>query len=162
MTAQSSEKESFSNKLNFDSQMHDITLTQFDETGAIKNFITAATMTHFEKQDRMLIDNPVIVMHKPNKQAWTIRAKTGKSINNMERIDLSDDVYIKQPSGPNNTETIIETQALTVYPEKDFAETKAYIVITQPDVKMQSTGMIADFKTKKFTLLKNARGQYAG
>jgi len=146
-----------SNKARFDSKMDDIVITQYSITGAIKDIVKAASLTHFNKNNQILIEKPIITIFKDNKSPWIIKAQNGKSLNKFHQVDLSGDVFIQQKSGPNNKETTIRTSELTVFPSIDLAKTNAEVIITQPNLTIQSKGMVANFKTKNFSLTSNAR-----
>lgn len=134
--------------------------TEFDQTGAIHNQIATSKISHFTTANAYLFDNPQMTFFYANEQPWIISAHKGKSEHGKDKILLWDNVTIQQAPGANNTETLINTNSLTLFPNTKTAETKEPVTIKQGGSVMHAVGAKADFKAGTVKLLSKVGGTY--
>ena len=101
-----------------DFYMNNVIYTKLDAHGVINNQIHATRINHLEINNAYYFENPTMKIFSKDEQPWTINANHGKSEQGKEKIFLWDNVIIKQSPGPNNQNMDIETQSLTIYPDK--------------------------------------------
>jgi lipopolysaccharide export system protein LptC len=78
----------------------------------------------------------------------------------MEKIKFSQHVVIHHPGDVVNAMTTLQTDSLTVFPDKQQAKTDAAITITQPDAIVHAVGMLANLELGTIKLLTATRGEY--
>lgn len=136
--------------------------TEYDQTGKLIHVLKTPYLLHYAYQDTSDLTTPdfTIYSSKDDKQPWHITSNTGKTIHGTDIVDLNGNVIIHQPAGPQNNDVLIRTEALTVYPKKDFAQTNQLVTIEEPGVNVTAIGMKVYFKEKRVELLQSARGTY--
>lgn len=134
---------------------------QFNELGQKRAEVQTTKLWHFAREDSSLLTKPRLTLYSADRKApWVVSAKTGKTFNGAQRIDLIDDVVIHQSSSTNNTDTLITTSLLHIFPKKQLATTDQLVTLVQAGVKITSIGMNAYLDQKHVTLLSQTRGFY--
>lgn len=134
---------------------------QFNPLGQKRAEMQTPKLLHFTDQDSSILTTPYLVLYSQNNKApWIISSQTGKTFNGTRKIDLIDNVVIHQPSGAENTDTVITTSLLHVFPKNQLANTDQLVTLVQSGVKITSKGMNAYLDQKRVTLLSQARGLY--
>ena len=91
--------------------------------------------------------------HSFKNEPWDIEAKNGRllshSVYREEVVELWDDVLAVQLAD-NGQYITIQTQSLTVYPEREFAETDQKVYIDNNSGRTSAAGMKAFFQGGKF------------
>ena len=121
--------------------------TKFNDEGAIQNQIKSAKITHLPTNNIYLFEKPDMIMHTPGEQPWHVTADKGKSEQGRSIVHLWDNVKIVRAASPKNSDFDIATTALTIYPEKRFAETDKPVTIIQSGNITKAVGAKADLKT---------------
>ncbi len=135
--------------------------TQFNELGQLRGEIKSPKVLHFTEGDSAFFTTPFVTLYSQGGKApWLISAKTGKTLNGTQQIDLIDNVVIHQPTSAQNTDTVIKTSLLHIYPKKQFADTDQAVTLVQPGVTVNAVGMNAYLDQKHVVLLSNTRGSY--
>ena len=134
---------------------------QFNILGQKRAEVQTPKLLHFTREDSSLLTRPYVVLYSENNKApWIISSQTGKTYNGTRRIDLIEDVVIHQPAGSQNTDTVITTSLLHVFPKDQLANTDQSVTLVQSGIKITSKGMNAYLDQKRVTLLSQARGLY--
>lgn len=133
---------------------------KMDESGQVRNQITATKLIHYSVGNTYFFDDPRMKLISDNKEPWYASANKGKSGNGKEKVNLWDHVVIHQAAGPNNLDLMITTEALTIYPDIKTAETNLPVTIQQAGSVVNSVGAKADFKTGLVKLLSRVKGEY--
>jgi len=137
-----------------DLYMLNATITQFDDDGDLQHKIKADRFTHFPLTDMTSLKFPNLQLFPDSKkEPWNIEAKNGRllsqSVYREEVIELWDDVLAVQQTG-NGHFIHIQTQSLTVYPEREYAETDQKVYIDSNSSRTSAAGMKAFFRGGKF------------
>jgi len=143
--------------------MTNVTYWKMDPvTGLATHQLTTSKITHHPLDDEYDLTAPEATILSSEKQLWKIQANYGKSKQNQIIIDLSGNVNIQQFSDliAKNPSLSIATEALTFYPEKQYAETKQPLLITQPNSAVKAVGGNMDFKENILQLSSMVEGQY--
>ncbi len=144
-----------------DGYMTDAHLTQYDSQGQVHSSLYTPKMTHFHQDNTSYFDHPQVIAYSAKRIPWQVTAKFGKAIHDGDQVDLWGGVLIHQSPQPKVPETLIQTEAMTVYPHQSYAVTKQSVTFTRPDAHIQSIGMEAYFKEGIFKLTSAAQGTYA-
>jgi lipopolysaccharide export system protein LptC len=76
-------------------------------------------------------------------------------------VRLIDRVRMVGPPSPRGERTRFATAHLQVFPKQDLALSEDPVTVTRADSILQGTGLRADMKSHKLTLLANVKGRYA-
>jgi len=141
---------------------------QFNPQGNLHFSIRAIEAKYHTRHNTAEFQSPSILIFTQNQVSWRISADHGVSENigttdkkaDKEKIYLFGHVILHRPSQPQSAETTISTSALTIYPQRSFAETNQNVTITQPGTIIHGQGVTANLKTNTIKLLKHSRGTY--
>lgn len=135
-----------------DLYMLNAAIDQFDENGRLQHTLSAARFTHFPLTDLTTMKVPSLSL-KVDDAPWEITAREGRLLSSSdyrdEIVELWDNVLAAQ-SGRAGSFINIQTDSLTVYPDRDYAETDAKVYIDDATGRTTAAGMKAFFGTGKF------------
>ncbi len=142
-----------------DLYMLDATIKQFSDDGKLHHELSAARFTHFPLTDWTTLVSPNIILLSDDAIPWAITAEHGRMITNSsfreEVVELWGNVLaIKQ--NPDGSFINIQTQELTVYPERDYAETETKVYIDDNSGRTTAAAMQASFVEGKFAFSSGA------
>jgi len=137
-----------------DFYMLNAVVTQFDENGDLQHKIKADRFTHFPLTDMTALKQPNMKLFpQSGSLPWDIEAKSGRLLSSSdyreEVIELWDDVRASRQKGEGKFVTI-QTMSLTVYPEKEYAETDRKVTIEDQSGRTTAAGMKAFFESGKY------------
>ena len=131
-------------------------ITQFNEKGKMQHQLLASRMTHFPLTEvtTLAVPNMFLFQEQDEDQPWDIIATSGRllprSVFNDETVELWDQVLAIK-SRRDGDFFHIETEALTVFPERDFAETDSPVSMdTNSGHTTAGGGMKAWFEEGRF------------
>ena len=138
-----------------DSYMLNADITQFTATGTLQHKIIAERLTHFPLTNITTLKTPNMTLYSDQQHSkpWDIAAKHGRLLPEVQVreqiVELWDQVLATQER--NEGEFInIQTDSLTVYPEKDYAETDQKVTIDDKSGRTLAGGMQAFFAQRRF------------
>ena len=137
-----------------DMYMLNAVVTQFDDDGKLQHKISADRFTHFPLTDMTSLKLPNMKLFPGSNVApWDIQAKNGRLLPSSdyraEVLELWDDVRAVRQDADGNF-TRINTNSLTVFPEKEYAETNRKVSIDSNTARTTAAGMKAFFESGKF------------
>ena len=137
-----------------DLYMLNATITQFDTKGTLQHKIRADRFTHFPLTDVTSLIYPNLQLFSDSRtEPWDIEAKNGRllsqSVYREEIVELWDNVLAVQQSDAGHFINI-QTQSLTIYPEREYAETDQKVYIDDNSGRTSAAGMKAFFHLGKF------------
>lgn len=109
-------------------------ITQFNDQGMMQHQLNATRMTHFPLTDVTTLAVPNMFLFPEDESAspWDIIASHGRLLPESyfgdETVELWDQVLAVRSEADGGF-VHIETEALTVFPERDFAETRSPVSI---------------------------------
>lgn len=123
--------------------------------------INAAQLTHFEQKQTAELKAPnIIIFNEPN-PPWQATSNHGVVQELDTSVHLFGDVRLKkQVPSQDAAPWLIQSEEITIYPEKDIIESKSDIVITGKDLKIEAVGMLANTQNKTIALHHNVKGQH--
>lgn len=130
-----------------------------NEAGDCNFKMSSVKVLHYQYKDSALITKPHIIVFN-NAHQWVINSDIGKSVNRAETFYLENNVRVKQLASKNNPETLLMTEALTVFPKKNLATSDRFVTIEQPGLKINAIGLRGNLDTGSIELLSNTRGKY--
>lgn len=156
---------------------NNISMTQYQQDGNIEYRMTAEKLEHNERTDIAYLTQPTAHIYKNADNPWFIRSNTGEIGPKGDTVELFDDIKGTQvdSKGKTNTFEIGKTKNDTdpirygevmIYPDKKYAESKDYAIVTSPDGQTSGVGIKAYFDTNQIQFLSKVqthilRGQHA-
>jgi lipopolysaccharide export system protein LptC len=137
-----------------------ITYKSYDENGHQQSNIRATSFEHYQKDAQSLFEYPHGLIYTKERIPWQIRANKGKAFNTADRIDLSGNVIMHQLPYPSRPETTIKTEAVSIYPATEIAETDQPVLIQQLGNQVEGVGMKADMGKGIIDILSQSKGYY--
>jgi lipopolysaccharide export system protein LptC len=137
-----------------DFYMLNATINQFGSEGELQHRIAATRFTHFPLTDVTTMKFPKLALGKTrDSDPWEITSSKGRILPSSdyreEVVELWSNVLASQ-SGNENEFVTIETNSLTVYPERDYAETDEPVFIKNQNGRTTAAAMKAFLNTGKF------------
>lgn len=112
-----------------------------------------------QRHDWADITQPNLELYNTAQTPWYLKADTGKALQSGDTIELEGDVVAWQIQ-PDDSRYELNSPALVVKPEQQFAQTEKPVRISNPYGITEATGMKANLKTKRIELLSNVRGTH--
>lgn len=137
-----------------DLYMLNATINQFDTAGELQHRISANRFTHFPLTDLTTMVQPELTLGEVDQSnPWEITARQGRLLpesNYREEIVELWTQVLAEKSGISGHFINIQTESLTVYPARDYAETDEKVYIDNQNGRTTAAGMKAYFDTGKF------------
>jgi lipopolysaccharide export system protein LptC len=139
-----------------------ITLTEMDATGELKQTLTAQTLQHYTPDNITDLShiNMRMLSNTQHPYEWYLSSHKGRLFHmedkqDIMRIDLWHDVQLLRPQTPDQSAVTINTSTLAIFPEKEYAHTDQYTIVNQPGNQMSGTGLEVFFPSQEFYLINN-------
>jgi lipopolysaccharide export system protein LptC len=143
-----------------DAVMENVVATIINQAGNPSLKIESPKMTHYAANDTTDIETPRITIYRQSPEPWYIHSTYAKATQGLDQIYFWDNVIIHHISDVSNPATTMTTTTLTVFPDKQIAQTNDHVILTQPDTTIHGTGMLANLNDGTIQLLSQARGEY--
>lgn len=141
--------------------MHNFVTTQTDVNGALRYKLAAEEMKHFPDQDSTDLIKPRFTRFAKDKPYTKLEGDTGNVSSDGEEVDVLGNVLVLREAFGEKGVMTIETDALKILPNEEYAATDRPVVIKQaPGTVVHATGMIYEQKQQTVTLLHNVRAHY--
>ncbi|HIG40175.1 MAG: LPS export ABC transporter periplasmic protein LptC [bacterium] len=130
-------------------------ITQFSETGVPQHNIRAERLTHFPLTDITTLKTPNMTLYsdQENSLPWEIAAENGRLLPEVQVreqiVELWDHVLAIQERKTGDFVNI-RTESLTVYPDREYAETNQNVTINDKSGRTLAGGMQAFFGQERF------------
>ena len=135
----------------------DAIITQYREDGSLEYVLNSVKVRYFEETERTQLTTPFLTIDRTPKAPWSASSLTGyvKPVDNFDDdaetiVELRDNVRLDQID-PEQRLTLT-TEALDVYPERQYAETNRAVMIDTRVGRTKSAGMKADIERGTFNL----------
>jgi lipopolysaccharide export system protein LptC len=143
-----------------DAFMEDVHAKRMDSFGHLESELTTPKLIHYPENDRLTIESPQMIIYREKTPPWTINANHAETYADFKLVYLWEDVKIHEAASKDSYETTLLTHALTLYPDRRFAETDQEITMIQPGSEIKATGMQVSLPEGWVKLLSKARGFY--
>jgi lipopolysaccharide export system protein LptC len=140
--------------------MENTQILMFNEQGTLAYQLRSDRATHQRADDSTLLEQPNLLYYRPGEaHPWLLQAQQGVVTSGGKQVDMMNDVLLQRqdPAAPTARLT---TQALTLYPERDYAETAQSVRIQTAGSNTTATGMQVFLNDGRLELLSNVRGQH--
>ncbi|VVN72661.1 LPS export ABC transporter periplasmic protein LptC [Pseudomonas fluorescens] len=132
---------------------------QFLPDGKLQYEMTADKVEHLKATDVTLLTKPDLNLYRGTTYPWHVQSERGEVNSGGTEVELIDSVRIARTDDKKRT-TIITSSRMTVFPEKQYAQTEQAVRIDGAGGVSTGNGMKAYLKESRIHLLSNVRGQY--
>ncbi|WP_095107834.1 LPS export ABC transporter periplasmic protein LptC [Pseudomonas sp. Irchel 3E20] len=132
---------------------------QFLPDGKLQYEMTSDKVEHLKATDVTLLTKPDLQMYRGTTFPWHIQSERGEVNPGGTEVELIDSVRIARTDEKNRT-TLITSSRMTVFPQKQYAQTEQAVRIDGAGGVSTGNGMKAYLKESRIHLLSNVRGQY--
>ncbi len=142
-----------------DAYFVDFTLRRFENTGEPTYRLAGERMTRFADDRTAVVERPDLDYRPMDAAPWRATAARATTDPDSERVDLMDDVVLRQlpADGPPMS---IRTSRLTVLTQAGRAETDRPITAEGGEWRIDATGMTAWFDRDRVELHHEVNGRY--
>lgn len=135
-------------------------LTLLDESGRTGLSLTGLSLEHDPRRRRSRIESPEATITAREGVRWEGSAAHGWVDDEGTRVRLEGGVELARRESPGVTPLELQTEVLTLYPERDQARTPAHVTLVQPGARLQGVGMRVDLARGYYELNSRVRGRY--
>jgi lipopolysaccharide export system protein LptC len=132
---------------------------QFLPDGKLQYEMTADKVEHMMASEVTLLTKPDLQMYRGTAFPWHIQSVTAEVNPDGTQVELIDKVRVAR-TDEKKRETIITGPRMTVFPQKQYAQTDRDVRIQAAGSVTTATGMKAYLNDSRMNLLSNVRGQY--
>ena len=132
---------------------------QFLPDGKLQYEMTADKVEHLKASEVTLLTKPDLQMYRGTTYPWHVQSERGEVNPDGTEVELIDSVRVARTDEKDRT-TIITSSRMTVFPQKQYAQTEQDVRIDGAGGVTTGKGMKAYLKDGRMDLLSNVRGQY--
>ncbi|MBV4534657.1 MULTISPECIES: LPS export ABC transporter periplasmic protein LptC [Pseudomonas] len=132
---------------------------QFLPDGKMQYEMTADKVEHLKASEVTLVTTPDLHMYRGTAYPWHVQSVRAEVNPDGSEVELIDQVRVAR-TDEKQRETIITTTRMTVFPQKQYAQTEQAVRIDGAGGTTTGKGMKAYLKDGRMDLLSNVRGQY--
>ncbi|MFC6632593.1 LPS export ABC transporter periplasmic protein LptC [Microbulbifer taiwanensis] len=140
--------------------IRDARTRHFNREGTLAYRVDAEQITffQFERRDRADLTEPRILFYQEHQPKWRTESRNGVAHNNGERVVLRGDVQINELPGPGGIQ--LDTQAISIKPREEYAETDKVVKITAGPNSTTGKGLRAYLKEDRVEILSDVKSSY--
>ncbi|MFB4392550.1 MULTISPECIES: LPS export ABC transporter periplasmic protein LptC [unclassified Pseudomonas] len=132
---------------------------QFLPDGKLQYEMTADKVEHMKASEVTLVTKPDLHMYRGTQYPWHVQSARAEVNPDGTEVELIDDVRVAR-TDEKQRNTLITTTRMTVFPQKQYAQTEQAVRIDGAGGTTTGKGMKAYLKDGRMDLLSNVRGQY--
>lgn len=141
--------------------LHEFELTSLDSEGR-ESFSVAAPYLERDPGGRSLTMRlPRFSFPDREQGRWQASSNSAWVAEKGVEVRLLEKVEMVGPPSPRGERTRFSTRRLQIFPKQDLALSEDPVTVARADSILQGTGLRADMKSKKISLLANVKGRYA-
>lgn len=135
-------------------------IINYGETGKPKSKVIGEKLFHYPGKEDSEITNPRVTFFREEGSPVLISADQGWSNHDGSRIILKGNTIITRKRSEYNQYSQFKTPELTIWPDKEYAETDKKIKITTDTSVVTGVGMQAYLDVEHYILLHNVKGRH--
>ncbi|MCU7649174.1 LPS export ABC transporter periplasmic protein LptC [Pseudomonas piscis] len=132
---------------------------QYLPDGKLQYEMTSDKVEHIKASEVTLLTKPDLQMYRGTAYPWHVQSERGEVNPDGTEVELIDSVRVAR-TDERNRNLLITTSRMTVFPQKQYAQTEQAVRIDGADGVTTAKGMKAYLKDGRMNLLSNVRGQY--
>lgn len=132
---------------------------QFLPDGGVQYEMTAERVDHMRASQVTLLTKPDMQLYRGTVYPWHVQSERGEVNPDGTEVELIDNVRVARTDQKNRA-TVITSSRMTVFPQKQYAQTEQNVRIEGAGGVSTAKGMKAYLNDSKINLLSNVRGLY--
>lgn len=132
---------------------------QFQPDGKLQYRFSAERLEHVQSSDVTLLTRPDLLLHRGSEHPWHVQSARGEVSPGGTQVELIDQVRVARTDAKGR-QTTLSSSRMTVFPEREYAETAEAVRIEAANGVTTATGMQAYFNDGRMLLKSNVRGQH--
>lgn len=132
---------------------------QYQAEGRLHYEMTADKVEHLKTSEVTLLTQPKLLLFRGTSTPWHVRSERGEVSPQGDQVQLIDAVRVER-TDTQGRPTILTTSQLSVFPEREYAETQQPVRIEAANGVTTAIGMKAYLNDSRMHLLSSVRGQH--
>lgn len=132
---------------------------QFLADGSLHYRLRAEHLEHLQDSDITRLTRPELRLHRGSDYPWHVRSERGEVSPGGVQVELIDAVRVARTDAKGRP-TVLTTSRLSVFPEREYAETAEPVRIEAANGVTTASGLQAYFDESRMLLKSNVRGQH--
>jgi lipopolysaccharide export system protein LptC len=132
---------------------------QYLPDGGLQYDMTAERIEHLQASEVTLLTQPDMNLYRGTVYPWHVQSERGEVNPDGTQVELIDSVRIAR-TDQKARNTLITSSRMTVFPQKQYAQTEQDVRIEGAGGVSTGKGMKAYLNDSKINLLSNVRGLY--
>ena len=132
---------------------------QFLPDGGVQYEMTADRVDHMRASEVTMLTKPDVQLYRGTVYPWHVQSERGEVNPDGTEVELIDNVRVARTDQKNRA-TVITSSRMTVFPQKQYAQTEQNVRIEGAGGVSTAKGMKAYLNDSKINLLSNVRGLY--
>jgi lipopolysaccharide export system protein LptC len=132
---------------------------QFMPDGKLQYDMTSDKVEHLQASQVSLLTKPDVNLYRGAAFPWHVTSERGEVNPDGTQVELIDSVRVAR-TDEKNRQTLITTTRMTVFPQKQYAQTDQAVRIDGAGGVTTGVGMKAYLQDSRMNLLSNVRGLY--
>ena len=132
---------------------------QFMPDGALQYEMTADKVEHLRASEMTMVTTPDLHLYRGTAFPWHVQSQRAEVNPDGSEVELIDDVRVARKDDKQR-DLLITSSRMTVFPQREYAQTEQAVRIDGAGGTTTGTGMKAYLKEGRVDLLSNVRGQY--
>ncbi|TWI55395.1 lipopolysaccharide export system protein LptC [Pseudomonas duriflava] len=132
---------------------------QYRPDGKVQYEMTSERLDHVEATDITHVTRPDVLAYRGTDLPWHMRSVRAEVAPGGSQAELIDDVRVERTDAKGRS-TVLTTTRLTVFPDKDYAQTEQAVRIEAANGVTTALGMKAYLNDGRMLLLSKVRGQH--
>jgi len=145
-----------------DLEIVDAVITRFRDSGELKYVLRSPRIEQYQSEDRTFLTEPDLEMHSAPDPLWRVTAErgsisngpTGASGRREEAVLLNENVRMAQHFD-DGREFELLTPSITIYPDREYAETDRDVMITTHAGRTSAVGLEGNLDQGQLRLFSN-------
>ena len=134
-------------------------IRDYSARGALEQQLSARQLEHLPALQQTTVIEPQLTIFDASSPPQSVSSKAGIILDDNSQVTLAGNVVL-QNNPDQSRATILTTEALLFFPQKDLIQTDRPVVLTSPIGKTTATGMTIDTRHSKIDLLSKVKGIY--
>lgn len=144
-----------------DFYLDDFTATNMDAAGQPRYRLQGQHLEHYPDDGRKTVTDPRMTWFRPDLPPWIATADQAVITQNDTLVELNGQVTMHRDASAQERALTLVTRDLRIEPQRQYAETRADVLISSAGDQVRATGMQVYLKEGRIDLLANVRGTYA-
>lgn len=134
-------------------------LIQFDNQGNLAHQLRSDKLLSDATGGLVFISDPVVGIEPDEENSWSAQSNQGIYNQQTKSLEMSGAVVLTKIQ-PEDEPITMSAEALTFFPERNFAETNSPVIIETTGHKIETVGISVDFQASVYRLKSNVKSSH--